>query len=55
MKLRIRMKVNVYGDWQAVAGQEVERPEPEARDLIRTGFAVLVEAPAPNEQTNEAK
>jgi hypothetical protein len=50
MTLRIRLKVNVYGDWNAVAGEEVERPEPEARDLIKCGLAVLVEAPAPKEE-----
>lgn len=37
--MRIRLTAAVIGAWTGKAGDEVERPDTEARNLIRGGFA----------------
>lgn len=44
--MKIKLTTCVVGAWTGNAGDEVERPDKEATNLIRAGFAVPVKAAA---------
>lgn len=44
--MRIRMLTSISGAWTADAGDEVDRPDAEARRLIAAGFARWMKQPS---------
>ena len=43
--MKIRLTKPVIGAWKGKPGDEVDRPDKEAGQLVAGGFAVLVNAP----------
>ena len=44
--MRIKLTTNVHGAWKGKTGDELDRPELEAKRLIAGGYAISLEPPA---------
>lgn len=42
--MKIKMLVSFAGQWSCGVNEEIERPDAEARNLIKAGFAVAVKS-----------
>jgi hypothetical protein len=45
--MKIKLTTNIWGAWKGKKGETVDRPDAEAANLIKRGYAIPVDPPAP--------